>query len=46
VVACLTFLFTSCLSYLMANCLLFYDGLFKWSRSYFASLDIMVCIIA
>jgi hypothetical protein len=46
VVAYLTCLFTSCMSYLMATCLLSYYGLFVRIHSYFASLDIMVYIIA
>jgi hypothetical protein len=46
VVACLTCLFTSCLSYLIATCLLSCYGLFVRIHSCFASLGIMVCIIA
>jgi hypothetical protein len=46
VVACLTCLLTSCYILLMATCLLSHSGLFVRIHSYFASLGIMVCIIA
>jgi hypothetical protein len=46
VVACLVCFIHSCLSYLMATCLLSCYGLLMWTHSYFASLGIMVCIIA
>jgi hypothetical protein len=46
VVACLMCFIHSCLTYLMATCLLSCYDLLMWIHSYFASLVIMVCIIA
>jgi hypothetical protein len=45
-VACLMYFILSCLSYLMATCLLSCYDLLMWIHTYFASLDVVMDIIA
>jgi hypothetical protein len=46
VVDCLRCFIHSCLSWLMATCLLSCYGLLMWIHTYFASLDLVMDIIA